>query len=77
MYVTIYRTKRPVRCVFDRATDMRTTGKRHPIKALYKVRGHSGCVCMIVGVISTCTCTYTINAYYHKSFGAVMVVIIW
>lgn len=34
--ISAWKTKRPVRCVFDRATDMRTTGKRHPVKAVFK-----------------------------------------
>ncbi|XP_071153980.1 xanthine dehydrogenase/oxidase-like [Mytilus edulis] len=34
--VAALKTKRPVRVVFDRALDMRSTGKRHPIKTWFK-----------------------------------------
>ncbi|OWF46075.1 xanthine dehydrogenase/oxidase-like isoform X2 [Mizuhopecten yessoensis] len=35
--VGAWKTKRPVRCVLDRTTDIQITGKRHPAKTLYKV----------------------------------------
>ncbi|XP_021344135.1 aldehyde oxidase 2-like [Mizuhopecten yessoensis] len=35
--VGAWKTKRPVRCVLDRTTDIQITGKRHPSKTLYKV----------------------------------------
>ncbi|XP_060065945.1 xanthine dehydrogenase/oxidase-like [Ylistrum balloti] len=35
--VGAWKTKRPVRCVWDRTTDVRITGKRHPSKSVYKV----------------------------------------
>ncbi|XP_069120937.1 xanthine dehydrogenase/oxidase-like [Argopecten irradians] len=34
--VGAWKTKRPVRCVWDRATDVHITGKRHPAKTIYK-----------------------------------------
>ncbi|XP_033724917.1 xanthine dehydrogenase/oxidase-like [Pecten maximus] len=35
--VGAWKTKRPVRCVWDRTTDVQITGKRHPSKTVYKV----------------------------------------
>lgn len=35
--VGAWKTNQPVRCVFDREVDVRVTGKRHPVKALYQL----------------------------------------
>ncbi|XP_060065947.1 xanthine dehydrogenase/oxidase-like [Ylistrum balloti] len=35
--VGAWKTKRPVRCIWDRETDMKITGKRHPSKTVYMV----------------------------------------
>lgn len=38
-FVSVFiRVKRPVRCVFPRDYDVRSTGKRHGTKTFYKVK---------------------------------------
>ena len=36
-HVFVFRVGKPVRCMFDRDEDMKSTGTRHPFLAKYKV----------------------------------------